>query len=120
MRVAGHIHQQVAKQPVDEPGFDDFFSGLVALVHLLEGDLQFVQAVVARFVDARRLAGRTDEHAGEQIRERRMVLPVSDQAAQQIGAPQQRAVGGRRTANGDVVAPASAGMAALTVSMLKG
>ena len=49
--------------------------GDVALVGLpgicCERDLQLVEAVVARLVDARRLAGRADEQAGEQVRQRR-------------------------------------------------
>jgi hypothetical protein len=56
--------------------------------HLLEGDFQFVEAFVARLVDARRLAGRADEHAGEQVGQRRVVLPVGDQAHQQVGPAQ--------------------------------
>ena len=46
------------------------------------------RAVVARLVDARRLAGRADEQAGEQVGQRRMVLPVGDagSAAGRAGA----------------------------------
>ena len=62
---------------------------------LTERDLQLVQAVVPRLVDARRLARRADEESREQIRQRRMVVPVGDQAAQQIGPAQERAVGRR-------------------------
>jgi hypothetical protein len=63
-------------------------AGFEALRHLLEGDFQFVEAFVARLVDARRLAGGADEHAGEQVGQRRVVLPVGDQAAQQVGPAQ--------------------------------
>ena len=59
---------------------------------LLERDLELVQRVVARLVDARRLRGRADEQAREQVRQRGMVVPVGDQAAQQIGAAQERRV----------------------------
>ena len=48
------------------------------------------------FIDARRLARRPDEQAGEQIRQRRMILPIGDQALQQIGPPQERRVRRRR------------------------
>ena len=43
---------------------------------LAERDLELVQRVVARLVDARRLRGRADEQAREQVRQRRMVVPV--------------------------------------------
>ena len=46
-----------------------------------ESDLQLVDRIVARLVDARVLAGRADEHAREEVRERRVVVPVGDQAA---------------------------------------
>ena len=59
--------------------------------HLRHGDLELVEAVVARLVDARRLAGRADEQAREQVAQRRMVLPVQHQALQQIGPAQERA-----------------------------
>jgi hypothetical protein len=49
---------------------------------------------VPRLVDARRLAGRADEQAGEQVGQRRMALPVQDQALQQVRPAQERAVGG--------------------------
>ena len=49
--------------------------------HLRERDLQLVERVVAGLVDARRLAGRADEQAGEQVGERRVALPVQDQAS---------------------------------------
>ncbi len=80
------------------------------LLKLLEGDLQLVKALVAGLVHPRRLAGGTDEGAGEEIGQARVVLPVGDQAAQQIGPPQDRAVGGGRTAQGDVIAAAGAGV----------
>ena len=51
------------------------------------------RAVVARLVDARRLAGRADEQPGEEVGQRRVVVPVGDQAAQQVGPAQERAVG---------------------------
>ena len=58
---------------------------------LAEGDLELVQRVVARLVDARMLAGRADEQAGEQVGQRGMVEPVAEQALQQVGPAQQRA-----------------------------
>ena len=63
--VAGDIGEKIAHQPVERataaalalPGGGD----------LGERDLELVEAVVARFVDAGRLAGRTDEQAGEEV-----------------------------------------------------
>ncbi len=80
---------------------------------LPERDFQLVEAVVARLVHARRLAGRAEEHAGEQVRQRRMVVPVAEQAAQQVGPAQDGAVRRRRAAEDDVVAAAGAGVAAV-------
>ena len=56
--------------------------------------------------------------AGEQVGQRRMVLPVGDQAAQQIGAAEKRAVGRRRSANDDVVAAAGTGVPAVEHELL--
>ena len=76
-------------------------------------DLELVELVVARLVEARRLAGRADEQAGEQVGQRRMPLPVQHQALQQIGPAQERAVIRRRAADHDMVAAAGAGVAAV-------
>ena len=78
-----------------------------------ERDLQFIEPVVPRFVDARRLAGRADEHAGEQIGQRRMPLPVQHQALQQIRPAQERRILRRAAADHDVIAAAGAGVAAV-------
>ena len=118
VRVAGEVGQQVAQQPVDQPRRRRLLAGRVLAVHLLERDLELVEAVVARLVDARRLAGRADEHAREQVRQRRVVLPVGDEALQQVGPAQQRAVGGRRAAQRHVVAAAGAGVAAVEHELL--
>ena len=60
---------------------------------LLAGDFQFVQAVVPGFVHARGLARRPDELPGEQIRQRRMIVPIRHQAAEQVGPAQDRTIG---------------------------
>ncbi len=96
MRVAGEVGEQVAQQPVDEPGRGRRLPCRVRAPHLLERDLELVEAVVARLVHPRRLARRADEGAREQVRQRRMVLPVGDEALQQIRPAQQRTVGGGR------------------------
>ncbi len=93
-------------------------TGCSAPVGLLERELELVQRVVPRFVDARRLARRADEHAREQIRERGMVLPIGDQAAQQVRPPQERTVGRARPAEHDVVAAACARMPAVEHELL--
>ncbi len=66
-----------------------------------------------RFVDARRLAGRPDEHAGEQIGQRRMALPVQHEALQQIRAAQERRILRRAAADHHMIAAAGAGVAAV-------
>ena len=80
---------------------------------LVERDLHFIERVVTRLVDARRLAGRPDEHPREEVGQGRMVLPVGDDAAEQIGAPEEGAVCGRARAEHDVVAAAGAAVAAV-------
>ncbi len=118
VRIAGKVGEQVAQQAVDQPGLRRLVAGAVSALELLERDVEFVESIVARLVDARRLAGRADEDAGEQVRQRRMVLPVGDQALQQVGAAQQRAVGRRGPAEGHVVATAGAGVAAVEHELL--
>ena len=47
-----------------------------------------------------------------------MVVPVAEQAAQQVGPAQERAVGRRRAAEDDVVAAAGAGVPAVEHELL--
>ena len=68
---------------------------------------------MTRFVDARRLARRADEQAGEQVGQRRVALPVEHEALQQVRPAQERAVRRRRAADDDMVAAAGAGVAAV-------
>jgi hypothetical protein len=91
--VAGDVDQQVAQQPVDQPGQG---RSPCPGAGSAQRDFQFVERVMPRLVDARRLAGRADEQAGKQVGQARMPLPVQDQAAQQIGPAQERAVERRR------------------------
>ena len=81
--------------------------------YLIEGDFQFVERVGAGLVDAGMLAGGADEQAGKKIGKGRMVLPEADQAAQQIGTAEERAVRGSRAADDDVIASAGSGVAAV-------
>ena len=80
---------------------------------LLQRDVHLEQRFVSRFVETRCLARRADEQAGEQVRQRGMVLPVGDDRGEQVGAPQERAVGRRHAAHDDVIAAAGAGVAAV-------
>ena len=85
--VAGDVDEEVAQQAVDEPRRRGV--ALPGRRDLGEGDLELVERVVAGLVDARRLAGRADEEAGEEVADRRVALPVQDQRAQEVGAAQE-------------------------------
>ncbi len=56
------------------------------------------------------LAGGTDEQTGEKIRQRGVVLPVSDQTSQKIGAEEEGAVVRSGPADHYVIATAGSGM----------
>ena len=111
MGVAGDVDQEIAQQPVDQPRPRRF--ALTRRRHLRERDLELVEQVVPRLVDARRLAGRADEQAGEQVRQRRMALQIDDEALEQVGPAQERAVGRGRAAEHHMIAAAGAGVAAV-------
>ncbi len=115
MRVAGDVGEQVAVHAIDEPRRTDAGA---RIGHRARRDLELVHRVVARLVDPRRLAGRADEQPRKEIRERGMILPVVQQAAQQIGAAQERAVGRRGTAEHDVVAAAGSRVPAVEQELL--
>ncbi len=103
VRAAGGVDQQVAEDAVHHPR-----RSAAMVRNLLERDFHFVDLIVARFVDARRLAGGADKNSAEEIRKRGMVVPVADQAAQQSGIPQHRRIGGRRSADQNVISAAGA------------
>src|SRR5205814_8144696 len=129
--------EQVAKEPIDQPGgttsggrpacpecvWRDLRATLGQAgrlpypaqlpVELAKGNFQFVKRIVARFVHARVLAGRADEQSAEQKRQRRVILPVAEQASEQVRAAQNRALRRRRSADHDVVAAAGADVAAI-------
>ena len=111
MGVAGDIDQQVAEQAIDQPGWRR--RALPGSRHHAERDLAFVQKVLPRLVDARCLAGRTDEQSGEQIGQRGPPLPVQQNAFQEIRPAQERAVLGRCPAKHHVVAAAGSGVPAV-------
>ncbi len=85
---------------------------------LLKRQFELVNAVLPRLIGARRLAGRPHEHPREQVRQRRVIDVVADEAAQQVGPPQERAVGGRGAAQHDVVAATRSGVAPVEHELL--
>ncbi|KAG1249761.1 hypothetical protein G6F65_019002 [Rhizopus arrhizus] len=113
VRIAGHVHQDVAQGPLDHPGRHGIALLGHAPMNFLKCQLQLVHLVVAGFVDARRLARRPDEQAGKQVGQRGVVHPVRQQAGQHIVAAQERAVRRRGAAQHEVVATTRAGMAAV-------
>ena len=90
VRAAGRVDQQVSEDAVHQPR-----RSAAMVRNLLKRDFHFVDLIVARFVDARRLARGSDKDSAEEVRQRGMVVPVADQAAQQSGIPQDRRIGGR-------------------------
>ena len=112
MRVAAGVNQQIAEQPVARATAACSQSVEVA-VQFLERHFEFVKRIVARLVNARRLRGRADEQTAEQPAQRRMILPIREQRAQQIRPAQHRRILRRFAADDDVVAAAGAGVAAV-------
>ena len=103
--MTGPRRQQIAHHPVHQPGRRHLSRG-----DLRKGDLEIEQAVVPALVDTRRLTGGPQEHAGEQVGQARVVLPIGHQAAQQIGPAQHWAVCRRGATNRDMVASAGTGV----------
>lgn len=118
MRVARHVDQQIAQHAIDEPRRHVLARAQRVAAKLGERDIEFVDLIVARLVDARRLARRADEEPREQVGQRRMIVPIRDQAREQIGTAQERAVGGRRAAEHEVIAAARADMPAVDHELL--
>ena len=115
MRVSRHVDEDVAQDAVDDPG-----RRLLARPRQLrEGELELVGRVVARLVDTRGLGGRADEAAREQERERGMVVPIAQEAAEHVGAAQERALLRREAAEDDVVAAAGSDMRPVDLELLR-
>ena len=112
MRVARHVHQQIAQRAVYQPGRCGC-AAVALFFQLLQGDFDLVDLVVAGFVKTRGLAGRADEQTAEQIAQAGVVVPVADEAGQQLGLAQERAVSGRGAAQHKVVAAPGAGVATI-------
>jgi hypothetical protein len=64
------------------------------------------------------LAGGSDEQTREEVRDRRVIVPVAEQAAQQIWPTQDRAVGRCRTTKDNVIAAACTAVAAVEHELL--
>src|SRR6266446_8126090 len=102
MRVARHVREQMAEDAVDEPRgrgrlrLSETLQALclakpqaaLARPYLREGELQLVHTVIAGLVDARGLAGGAAEQAGKQVGQGRVVVPIGEQAAEQVGPAQ--------------------------------
>ena len=113
MPVAGHIRENVAKQPVHEPR-----RRILAVAHLLERDFQLIQRILARLINTRMLAGGANEQPAEQEAERRVIMPEPQHGFQQIRPAQKRTVAGRRPAHHHMVAAAGADMPAIQHELL--
>ncbi len=79
MRIAGHVGQEMPEDAINFPR-QNIASAL--LRRLVKRNFQFIDRIRARFIHARMLTGGPDERPREKIRERRMVVPVTHQAAQ--------------------------------------
>ncbi len=111
MGVAGDVGQKIAHEPVEQPR--PRRGAVSGLRDLGERDLQLVKTVVTRFVDTRRLAGRPDEQAGEEVAQARAAQPMDEEALEQVGAPEERTVERRLAADDDMIAPAGPRMLAV-------
>src|SRR6516164_203991 len=110
MRIATDINEDMAEDAIHEPGRE---ASVGRFGDLAESDFEFVETVLAGLIHARRLAGRADEEAREHVRERGMIEPVADHAAEEVRASQERAVGRRGGSEHEMVAAAGAAMAAV-------
>ena len=113
MGVAGYVDQDVAQCAVHQPGWHVLAVFFAVLVDLPKRDFQLIQLVIAGLVNTWRLAGRADKHAAEQVTQARVVVPVQQQAGQQLRTTQERAVRRCGTAQHKVVAAAGTGVAAV-------
>src|ERR1700757_4110373 len=107
--IAGDVDEKIAKQAIDQPR-----SRRLAFArrrHHRQRDLELVELVVPRLIDARGLAGRADEQAGEQVGQRGMPLPVQNQALEQVWSAQEGAVSRARSSQRNVIATARAHVA---------
>ena len=90
VRVAGDVNEQMTQRAIDKPRR----RRSVGRREAREGDLDLVQAVVPPFVNPRRLARRAEKQPREEVRQRWVIVPVRDEASQQVGTTKKRAVFG--------------------------
>src|SRR6516162_937581 len=60
MSVAGGIYEEIAEEPINQPGWC-VPEQTRLLLQLFESHFEFVNRIVARFINARRLGGWADE-----------------------------------------------------------
>jgi hypothetical protein len=108
------VNQQSPEEPVVEPR-----RRRLALRRLVEPS-ECTSRRGCRFalVDSWRFACRADEQPRKEVRERRMIEPVADEALKQVRPPEYRAVLRRRPTQDDVVAAAGARVAAVEHELL--
>jgi hypothetical protein len=111
VRVASGIHQQVAEDSIYDPRWN-----IAMIGNLAERDFQFVHLIVACFIHARGLAGWAHELPAEEIRQRRVIVPIPNEAAQQIGPAKERRILRRCAADDDVIPAARASVSASTMN----
>ena len=117
VRVPGGIDQEIAQGAVNDPGRTLPVHRHLPL-DLGQPQLDLVDLVGAGLVHARRLTGRPDEQAGEQVGQRRVVVPEGQQAGQQIWPTQEGAVCGRRAPQHEVIAAPRAGVPSIHHELL--
>ena len=115
MRVAGKVCKQMPEDAIREPRRGRWRSHIG---NLIEGDFQFVDGIGSCFIHTGMLAGGADEHPRKQIGKRWMVVPVSDEAAQQIRPAEESAVVRSLAADDDMVAAAGAGVLSVEHELL--
>ncbi len=115
VRAARRVDEQVSEDAVHQPRRDG-----AMIRNLLKRDFHFVDLIVASLVDARRLACGSDKESAEEIRQRGMVVPVADQAAQQSGISQDGRIGRRGSSDQNVISAARAGVASIEHEFFRG
>src|SRR5262252_8366591 len=109
--IAGDIDEKIAKQAIDQPRPRRL--ALAGRRHHGQRDLELVELVGPRLIDARGLAGRANEQTREQVGQRRVALPIQNQALEQVGSAQEGAIGRGPSSQCNVIAAAGADVATI-------
>ncbi|CAB4899819.1 unannotated protein [freshwater metagenome] len=117
VRVPGDVGEQVPQRPIDDPRRCRTVSTGQTL-DLAERNLELVERLLTTFVGSGGLRGGTDESTREQVRQRRVTLPVCQQRHQQVRSAQHRRIGRCDATQSDVVATAGAAGGAVVVETL--